>query len=91
MASTSLMYRFVHSAIRAAHLLILVLVLVATKEPGAGLTITNLSRTTGAVGATVTITGTNFGSKQGSSTVTAQGNARRIVPVLLNADGRKCV
>jgi|HubBroStandDraft_6_1064221.scaffolds.fasta_scaffold02149_4 RHS repeat-associated protein len=36
-------------------------------------TITSLSPTTGAVGATVTITGTNFGSPQGTSTVKFNG------------------
>src|SRR5205823_8965721 len=35
--------------------------------------ITNLSQTSGTVGASVTITGTNFGSTQGSSTVTFNG------------------
>ena len=35
--------------------------------------ITSLSTTTGAVGTSVTITGTNFGSTQGSSTVTFNG------------------
>ena len=35
--------------------------------------ITNLSPTSGAVGASVTITGTNFGSTQGTSTVTFNG------------------
>jgi hypothetical protein len=37
--------------------------------------ITSLSPTTGAVGASVTITGTNFGSSQGSSTVKFNGTA----------------
>src|SRR5260221_14428886 len=36
-------------------------------------TISNLSPPTGAVGATVTITGTNFGSSQGTSTVKFNG------------------
>ena len=36
-------------------------------------TITGLSPTSGMVGATVTITGTNFGSKQGASSVTFNG------------------
>ena len=36
-------------------------------------TITNLSITTGAVGATVTVTGTNFGSTKGTSTVKFNG------------------
>ncbi len=38
--------------------------------------ITSLSITTGAVGAAVTITGTNFGSSQGSSTVKIQRDSR---------------
>jgi IPT/TIG domain len=50
-------------------------ILVAFK-PGAGAptpTITSLSPTSGAVGSSVTITGTNFGSTQGSSTVKFNG------------------
>src|SRR6266550_3550326 len=38
-------------------------------------TITSLSQTSGAVGASITITGTNFGTPQGSSTVTFNGTA----------------
>ncbi len=38
-------------------------------------TISNLSPTSGAVGTPVTITGTNFGSSQGSSTLTFNGTA----------------
>jgi Putative Ig domain/IPT/TIG domain len=38
-------------------------------------TITTLSQTSGAVGVSITITGTNFGSPQGSSTVTFNGTA----------------
>src|SRR4029077_1663623 len=38
-------------------------------------TITSVSPTSGAVGATVTITGTNFGTSQGSSTVSFGGTA----------------
>ena len=37
--------------------------------------ITSLSPTSGAIGASVTITGTNFGSTQGTSTVTFNGTA----------------
>src|SRR5271156_1710238 len=37
--------------------------------------ITNLSPTSGAVGASVTITGTNFGASQGFSTVKFNGTA----------------
>ena len=40
-----------------------------------GPTITNLSQTSGAVGAPVTITGTNFGTTQGTSTVAFNGTA----------------
>ena len=40
--------------------------------------ITSLSITSGAVGAAVTITGTNFGSSQGSSTVTFNGTAATV-------------
>lgn len=40
---------------------------------GAAPSITNLSPTSGAVGASVTIAGTNFGSTQGTSTVTFNG------------------
>src|SRR6266576_3882807 len=38
-------------------------------------TITSLSQTSGAVGASITIIGTNFGTPQGSSTVTFNGTA----------------
>ncbi len=38
-------------------------------------TITSLSQTSGAVGASITITGTNFGTTQGASTVTFNGTA----------------
>ena len=41
-------------------------------------TITSLSTASGAVGAPVTITGTNFGSTQGSSTVTFNGTAATV-------------
>src|SRR5882672_7200559 len=42
-------------------------------------TITSLSQTSGAEGASVTITGTNFGTPQGSSTVTFNGTAAAAV------------
>jgi RHS repeat-associated protein len=45
----------------------------AGKARAASPTITTLSPTFGAVGASVTITGTNFGTTQGSSTVTFNG------------------
>ncbi len=41
--------------------------------------ITSLSLTTGAVGASVTITGTNFGSTQGSGTVTFNGTTATLI------------
>ena len=41
-------------------------------------TITNLSATSGAVGTPVTITGTNFGSTQGTSTVTFNGTSATV-------------
>ena len=41
--------------------------------PGSGPNITSLSPTSSAVGASVTITGTNFGSTQGTSTVSFNG------------------
>src|SRR5258707_5529199 len=41
--------------------------------------ITSLSVTTGAVGAVVTITGTNFGATQGSSTVSFSGTAATVI------------
>ena len=44
-----------------------------TTATGTGPAITSLSPTSGAVGASVTITGTNFGSTQGTSTVTFNG------------------
>lgn len=53
--------------------------------PGTGPTITNLSPTSGSVGTGVTITGTNFGSAQGSSTVTFNGTLA--TPTLWNSDG----
>jgi len=40
-------------------------------------TITSLNQTSGAVGASITITGTNFGTPQGASTVTFNGPQRR--------------
>jgi hypothetical protein len=54
---------------------------IYTPLPG----ISNVSPTSGPVGATVTITGTNFGPTQGSSTVTFNGIAA--VPTLWNASG----
>src|SRR5207302_7926264 len=42
--------------------------------------ITTLSPTSGAVGALVTITGTNFGTSQGTSTVKFNGTATATVP-----------
>jgi hypothetical protein len=51
-------------------------VLIAVKAASAGTagpTITSLSQNTGAVGVIITITGTNFGSSQGTSTVTFNG------------------
>jgi hypothetical protein len=42
-------------------------------QAGSSPTITSLSITTGAVGASVTITGTNFGTSQGTSTVKFNG------------------
>ena len=45
---------------------------------GTGPTITNLSQTTGAVGAQITITGTNFGASVGSSTVKFNGTIATI-------------
>jgi RHS repeat-associated protein len=47
--------------------------LFAREAHAAGPSITSLSPTSGAVGASVTITGTNFGSTQGSSTVKFNG------------------
>jgi RHS repeat-associated protein len=47
----------------------------AIETQAAAPTITSLSPTSGAVGATVTITGTNFGSPQGSSTVKFNGTS----------------
>ena len=41
-------------------------------------TITSLSPTSGAIGASVTVTGTNFGSSQGSSTVTFNGTTATV-------------
>jgi hypothetical protein len=41
-------------------------------------TITNLNPTSGTVGSSVTITGTNFGATQGSSTVTFNGTAATV-------------
>ena len=46
-----------------------------TSGGGSSPSITNLSPSSGAVGTSVTITGSNFGSSQGSSTVTFNGTA----------------
>src|SRR5882762_8279058 len=54
-------------------LVILLLSVFALGAQGASPTITTLSPTSGAVGASVTITGTNFGSTKGSSTVKFNG------------------
>src|SRR5437879_9392875 len=43
--------------------------------PTSGPIITSLSQTVGAIGTAITITGTNFGASQGSSTVTFNGTA----------------
>ena len=60
----------------AVHFLALVLFLLSLSTIAvAAPTITSLSPTSGAVGASVTITGTNFGSTQGSSTVKFNGKA----------------
>ena len=45
----------------------------SSKAQAAAPTITSLSITTGAVGASVTVTGTNFGSPQGTSTIKFNG------------------
>lgn len=50
----------------------------ATTAQAAPPSITSLSITTGAVGASVTITGTNFGSSQGSSTVKFNGTVATV-------------
>src|SRR5277367_5167855 len=47
----------------------------AIETRAAAPTITSLSPTSGAVGASVTITGTNFGSSQGTSTVKFNGTS----------------
>jgi hypothetical protein len=56
-------------------LLILSLCLFASTPQAAGQTITSLSPTTGAVGASLTIAGSGFGATQGTSTVTFSGTA----------------
>ena len=53
-----------------------VLVKVNNTTPGPG--ITSLSPTTGLVGAAVTVTGTNFGSSQGTSTVKFNGTTATV-------------
>jgi IPT/TIG domain len=52
--------------------------LVLTNLGGTTPTITSLSPTSGPVGTAVTITGTNFGSTQGTSTVTFNGTAAAV-------------
>ena len=61
------------TAILLPGFLLLLSLLFATRLQAAAPTITSLSPTTGAVGASVTIAGTNFGSAQGSSTVKFNG------------------
>jgi hypothetical protein len=67
----------------------LVVLLAAVSASAAGPTITSLSTTSTHAGFAVTITGTNFGSSQGSSTVTFNGTpatalpGRRAVPASL--------
>ena len=58
--------------------LTIALVLSAAQAQAASPTITSLSPTSGAVGASVTITGSNFGSTQGSSTVKFNGTAATV-------------
>lgn len=48
---------------------------VSFTVPGTGPTVTSLSPSSGPVGSSVTITGTNFGATQGASTVTFNGVA----------------
>src|SRR6266700_701896 len=62
------MYPSVRRLVTSGFLLLFVLVLPLNLD-AASPTITSLSPTSGAVGASVTITGTNFGSTQGTSTV----------------------
>ena len=61
--------------------------------------ITSLTPTSGAVGTSVTITGTNFGATQGTSTVTFNGTAATptswsatsiVVPVPSRSDDGQC-
>jgi YD repeat-containing protein len=54
------------------------LALKGTSGAGSSPTITSLSPASGAVGASVTIAGANFGSTQGSSTVTFNGTAASV-------------
>jgi hypothetical protein len=61
-----------------ALLLPFLLFLAATESQAAAPTITSLSVTSGAVGASVTITGTNFGSSQGTSTVKFNGTSATV-------------
>ncbi len=50
----------------------------AASAGSAGPTITSLSQNTGAVGVIITITGTNFGASQGTSTVTFNGTTATV-------------
>ena len=59
-------------------LLFIFLFPLASHVWGAAPTITSVSPTSGAVGASVTITGTNFGSTQGTSTVKFNGKAATV-------------
>jgi RHS repeat-associated protein len=54
-------------------LLFPLLFICAGQARGSAPTISSLSPTTGAVGASVTVTGTNFGTTQGTSTITFNG------------------
>jgi RHS repeat-associated protein len=59
-------------------LVLQLLVLFAAKSSATGPAITSLSPTSGAIGTSVTITGTNFGSPQGGSTVTFNGTSASV-------------
>ena len=72
----ALMRRVLHKSLSSGVLPILILLLSSTLNVAAAApSITSLSPTSGAVGASVTITGTNFGSTQGASTVAFNGTA----------------
>src|SRR6266568_8302465 len=66
------MYPSMRRLVTSGFLLLFVLVLPLNLD-AASPTITSLSPTSGAVGASVTITGTNFGSTQGTSSVKFNG------------------